>query len=77
MTAVLFLTLGVGLGGLALAGFSINHLDIAPRYAGVLMGITNSAATLSGIVGPQVAKAITVTVSVYTLCVFDIKADSV
>lgn len=67
VTAVLFLTLGVGLGGLGLAGFAINHLDIAPKYAGVLMGITNTAATLPGIVGPQLAKAIAVIVSVCNL----------
>ena len=70
VTAVLFLALGVGLGGLALAGFSINHLDIAPRYAGVLMGITNSAATLSGVIAPQVAKAITVTVSTHSVYMY-------
>lgn len=63
MTAVTFLTLGVGLGGLALAGFAINHLDIAPMYAGLLMGLTNTAATLPGIVGPQVAKVIAAEVS--------------
>lgn len=67
VTAVLFLTLGVGMGGLGLAGFAINHLDIAPKYAGVLMGITNTAATLPGIVGPQLAKAIAVIVSVCNL----------
>lgn len=41
------------LGALAFtwSGFSPNHLDIAPRYAGVLMGITNTVATLPGIVG--------------------------
>eukprot|EP00731_Ephydatia_muelleri_P011094 Em0005g1680a len=56
--AVTLLTLGVGCGGLSLAGFNINHLDIAPRYAGVLMALTNTAGTLPGIVGPLVAKAI-------------------
>ena len=68
VTAVTFLTLGVGLGGLALAGFAINHLDIAPMYAGLLMGLTNTAATLPGIVGPQVAKVIAAEVSM-CMCV--------
>ena len=63
------LTLAVGLGGLGLSGFNVNHLDIAPRYAGVLMGITNCAATIPGIVGPQVAKAITVQVCVCVMCI--------
>ena len=44
--------------GLVLSGFACNHLDIAPRYAGVLMGLTNAVATIPGIIGPYVAKAI-------------------
>ena len=55
---VLFLTLAVGCSGLAQAGFNINHIDIAPQYAGILMGITNTAGTIPGIVGPLVAKMI-------------------
>ena len=42
-----------------MAGYNVNHLDIAPRYAGVLMGITNTAGTLPGIFGPYVAGWIT------------------
>jgi MFS transporter, ACS family, solute carrier family 17 (sodium-dependent inorganic phosphate cotransporter), other len=33
------------------AGFAANHLDIAPRYAGILMGLSNTFAQLPGIVG--------------------------
>lgn len=41
------------LGFLALtwSGFVPNHLDIAPRYADILMGITNTAGTIPGIIG--------------------------
>lgn len=41
------------LGTLALtwAGFLPNHLEIAPRYADVLMGITNTAGTIPGVIG--------------------------
>ena len=41
------------LGFLALtwSGFVPNHLDIAPRYADILMGITNTAGTVPGIIG--------------------------
>ncbi|KAG8227727.1 hypothetical protein J437_LFUL008009 [Ladona fulva] len=52
MGAVACLTLAVGLGGFAWSGFSVNHLDIAPQYAGVLMGFTNTFATLPGIISP-------------------------
>ncbi|KMZ58770.1 putative anion transporter 7 [Zostera marina] len=43
----------ISLGFLALgrAGFAVNHMDIAPRYAGILMGISNTAGTVAGIVG--------------------------
>ena len=68
-TAVPLITLSVGLGGLALSGVGVNHLDIAPKFAGILMGITNAAGTIPGIVGPQVAKAIAVQVCV-CVCVF-------
>lgn len=62
ISAVLLLTIAVGSLGFALAGFNVNHLDIAPRFAGILMGITNTAATIPGFVGPVVAKSIAVEV---------------
>jgi ACS family sodium-dependent inorganic phosphate cotransporter len=48
-----FLLMCGALGTLALtwAGFLPNHLEIAPRYADVLMGITNTAGTVPGVVG--------------------------
>lgn len=57
--AVAFLTISTTLGGFASSGFSINHLDIAPSYAGVLLGITNTFATIPGMVGPVIAKSLT------------------
>lgn len=67
VSAVLLLSVAVGSLGFGLAGFNINHLDIAPRFAGVLMGITNSAGTIPGFVGPVVAKSIATEVSVCKL----------
>ncbi|CAO2812931.1 unnamed protein product [Amaranthus hypochondriacus] len=45
----------IALGFLALgrAGFAVNHMDIAPRYAGIVMGVSNTAGTLAGIVGVE------------------------
>ncbi|XP_072912800.1 sialin isoform X3 [Hemitrygon akajei] len=57
--AVLFLTLSSALGGFSISGFNINHLDIAPSYAGILLGITNTFATIPGMVGPVIAKDLT------------------
>jgi ACS family sodium-dependent inorganic phosphate cotransporter len=39
--AVTSLTLGTL--GTSRGGFSVNHMDIAPKYAGVIMGISNTA----------------------------------
>ena len=41
----------MGMGGLAIAGFVANMLDIAPRHADVLFSISNTVATLPGIFG--------------------------
>ncbi|XP_023373046.1 sialin [Otolemur garnettii] len=57
--AVAFLTISTTLGGFGSSGFSINHLDIAPSYAGILLGITNTFATIPGMIGPVIAKSLT------------------
>jgi ACS family sodium-dependent inorganic phosphate cotransporter len=48
-SALLFLCGALGTLAFAWSGFGSNHLDIAPRYADVLVGITNTAGTLPGI----------------------------
>jgi len=52
LVAVVCLTLAVGGGGFAFSGFFVNHLDIAPPFAGILMGLSNTIATLPGIISP-------------------------
>lgn len=42
-SGVLFTTLTLGTLGLSRGGFSVNHMDIAPKYAGIVMGISNTA----------------------------------
>ena len=46
------MVLGIGFEGIAWAGFGVNHLDIAPRYSSLLIGITNTCATVPNIVVP-------------------------
>ncbi len=41
------------------AGVFSNHTDIAPNYAGILMGITNMAATIPGFVVPAMVGLLT------------------
>lgn len=50
-TAVVILTLAMSLSAFSFAGFATNHLDIAPRHAGIIFGISNTAGTLPGIIG--------------------------
>ncbi|CDQ69229.1 unnamed protein product [Oncorhynchus mykiss] len=59
--AISFLVLAVGFSGFAISEgqFNVNHLDIAPRYASILMGISNGVGTLSGMVCPLIVGALT------------------
>ncbi|TMS18380.1 Sialin [Larimichthys crocea] len=51
---VIFLTLTSTIGGVSASGVFINQIDIAPRYAGFLLGITNTFGTIPGVVAPIV-----------------------
>lgn len=42
----------VAIAGASNCGFHVNHLDLSPNYAGLLMGITNAAAASGGIIAP-------------------------
>lgn len=57
--AVTFLTVSSALGGFSAAGVFINQIDIAPRYAGILLGITNTFGTVPGVVAPIVVGYLT------------------
>lgn len=48
------------------AGFLPNHLEIAPKYADVLMGITNTAGTVPGVIGVAVTGWLVDTTGTYT-----------
>ncbi len=50
-TAVILLTVSLGFSSFSFAGFASNHLDVAPRHAGILFGISNTFATIPGIIG--------------------------
>jgi ACS family sodium-dependent inorganic phosphate cotransporter len=53
--AIAMMTLGSVIGAFASSGFAVNHLDIAPRQAGVVMGLSNTAATIPGIIGVTIS----------------------
>lgn len=46
------MSVGIVAMGAMFSGFLSNHIDIAPNFAGTLVALTNTAATLPGIVVP-------------------------
>ncbi|CAG9464006.1 unnamed protein product [Pedinophyceae sp. YPF-701] len=49
--AIALIAGALGLNSFALAGLYCNHQDLSPRYASVLLGMTNTAAAVPGIFG--------------------------
>jgi len=49
--AVLLLTIATGLASFTLAAAGCNHLDVSPTHAGILFGLSNTGATVPGIIG--------------------------
>jgi MFS family permease len=58
IAAIGIMAVGSALGAFVTGGFSVNHMDIAPQHAGTLMGLTNTAGTIPGIIGVGVSGAI-------------------
>ncbi|GLC70920.1 1 [Pleodorina starrii] len=52
--AALCMVASQGLDAFSQAGLYANHQDIGPRYAGVLLGLSNTAGVLAGVVGSLV-----------------------
>lgn len=50
--ALTLLVIAVGIDAAVYSGFNVNHLDLAPNYGGILMGITNSLSNILSIVAP-------------------------
>ncbi|XP_064551435.1 sialin-like [Drosophila montana] len=57
--AVGIMCLGIISMGAMFCGFLSNHMDISPNFAGTLMALTNTVATLPGIIVPQLVGFIT------------------
>jgi MFS family permease len=72
-TAIAIMTIGNGIFAFTAGGFFVNHMDIAPRSAGTLMGITNTAATIPGIIGVYVSGMILDATGSWAI-VFDVAA---
>ena len=62
--AVGILCFAVGMSGFQYPGCMVNHVDIAPPFAGILFGISNTCATIPGVLAPYAIGRITAKVSV-------------
>lgn len=71
--AITIMSIGTALGAFVTGGFAVNHMDIAPRHAGTLMGLTNTAGTIPGMVGVYVTGLILQTTGSWAL-VFQVAA---
>ncbi|KAG8223305.1 hypothetical protein J437_LFUL001179 [Ladona fulva] len=58
--AIAALSIGVGIMGSFYPGMKVNSLDLSPNYAGTLMGITNGAGNICGIIAPYIVGLLTV-----------------
>ncbi|GFY50478.1 probable anion transporter 1, chloroplastic [Trichonephila inaurata madagascariensis] len=45
--------------GFKLSGFNVNHIDMCPPLAGILFGLTNGIASLTGVIAPTMVGAFT------------------
>ena len=48
---VAFLSVGLSLSSFSYAGLYCNHQDMSPRFASILLGITNTVGALPGVIG--------------------------
>jgi len=61
-SAVAVLSLAIGFSGFQYPGCMVNHVDIAPPFAGILFGISNTAATVPGVISPYTVGLLTTNV---------------
>ena len=68
LVGVVSLVVSIGFMGVTSgSGFGVNHSDIAPKYAPVLYGISNSVAAITGFIAPTLIGNITKDVSIISI----------
>uniref|UniRef100_A0A0N4ZLK6 MFS domain-containing protein n=1 Tax=Parastrongyloides trichosuri TaxID=131310 RepID=A0A0N4ZLK6_PARTI len=50
--AIILITIAVGISGFQFSSFVVSYLDVAPAFAGALLGVGNTISSFSGILGP-------------------------
>ncbi|XP_049771147.1 putative inorganic phosphate cotransporter [Schistocerca cancellata] len=56
--AVILLTVAIGFNGMTIMGYQMNHIDIAPNFSGLMIGICGSIGTLTSIAAPLYVGAV-------------------
>ncbi len=64
---VALITLAQGFSGLQYAGYVVNHVDIAPKYAGTMYGISNTVAAIFGFLPPAIVATLTPNVNIFLI----------
>uniref|UniRef100_A0AAF5DBZ2 MFS domain-containing protein n=2 Tax=Strongyloides stercoralis TaxID=6248 RepID=A0AAF5DBZ2_STRER len=59
--AIFLITMAVGLSGFQFSSFVVSYLDVAPAFAGALLGVGNTISSFSGILGPMLMGIMTPT----------------
>ncbi len=67
---VALLTLSLGLASFSLAGLYCNHADLSPKYAPVLLGLTNTCGAVPGIMGVAFTGLLFEQTSSWTIALF-------
>lgn len=49
---VSLLIIAVGINAAIWCGFQVNHVDLSPRFSGILMGIGNGSSNIFSIISP-------------------------
>jgi len=75
--AVTLLTMSLTISSTSQAGFFVNNIDIAPLYAGTLMGVSNGIAAASGFMAPVVTAVLTTDVRVKTISFLILEYNSI
>ncbi|XP_070554720.1 sialin-like [Ptychodera flava] len=57
--AISLIVISASFSGCSVSGFKVNHVEIAPRFGGILFGITNTVASIPGFVSPYVVGVLT------------------
>lgn len=52
-SAIILLTVGVGLNAAINSGYIMNHVDISPNFAGPIMGVCHGIGNTLSIIGPM------------------------